>query len=69
MNLKHQPDYPTTNCYVVKLHRNCNAESGQCRGRIEHVTSGVSFEFSSADDLSVRLLTHQSSLKFAEIDL
>jgi hypothetical protein len=51
MILNAQTSYPTTHAYVVKLHRDCDLQTGSMTGRLEHVASGRTFQFSSAQEL------------------
>lgn len=51
MTLNAQPNYPSSRCYVLKIHRDASPALGQIFGRLEHVESGASVEFLSGDAL------------------
>jgi hypothetical protein len=51
MILAAQPTYPNSRAYVLKLHRDAQPGSGRFIGRLENVTTGETFAFSSADEL------------------
>jgi hypothetical protein len=51
MILATHPSYPTARAYVLKLHRDAQPGSGRFIGRLENVTTGETFAFSSADEL------------------
>jgi hypothetical protein len=51
MILATNPSYPTSRAYVLKLHRDAQPGSGRFIGRIENVTTGETFTFSSAEEL------------------
>jgi hypothetical protein len=48
--------YPPTHAYVVKLHRDCDPRQGRIVGRLEHIASGRSVQFASAEDLIACLI-------------
>jgi len=48
--------YPPTHAYVVKLHRDCAPQQGRIGGRLEHIASGRSMQFASAEELIACLL-------------
>jgi hypothetical protein len=50
------PTYPATSAFVVQLHREARPERGLWIGRIEHVASGASHEFTSRRSLVAWLL-------------
>ena len=47
--------YPSARSYVLKLHRDCQPEHGDLRGRVEHIATGRHFDFGSAAELLERL--------------
>jgi hypothetical protein len=51
MSLAVHPSYPNSRAYVLKLHRDAHPASGKLVGRIENVTTGEQFVFSSAEEL------------------
>ena len=51
MILATNPSYPASRAYVLKLRRDAQPGSGRFIGRIENVTTGETFTFSSADEL------------------
>ena len=51
MTLKALPNYPSGRCYVLKIHRDAAPRQHQIFGRLEHVDSGTSVEFMSAEAL------------------
>jgi hypothetical protein len=51
MTLNSQSTYPSTRRYVLKLHRDAVPCREQIAGRLENMTSGRYFDFSSADEL------------------
>ena len=56
MTLNPRPQYPSTRSYVLKLHRDAAPERGALAGRLENLTTGQSFEFSSAQELVTCLM-------------
>lgn len=63
MTLNPQPSYPTQGGYVLKLHRDARPEQGQLRGRLEHIASGATAEFDSAQALVDWLARHAAELQ------
>ena len=57
MILNVNASYPSTHAYVVKLHRDCGPDAGHLAGRLEHVSSGRTLPFHSADELIACLLS------------
>ena len=49
--LSTHPAYPNARAYVLKLHRDARPGQGRVIGRLENVTTGEQFLFSSADEL------------------
>ena len=47
--------YPSARSYVLKLHRDCQPQQGDLRGRVEHIATGRHFDFASAAELLERL--------------
>jgi hypothetical protein len=58
MSLNPHPSYPAASCYVLKLHRDAAPQRGRLRGRVEHIVSGESSEFSSGEALLAWLAQH-----------
>ena len=58
--LDSQPTYPVAGAFVVQLHRNAMPDRGLWIGRIEHVVSGTSHEFTTCSSL-LAWLTSQAS--------
>jgi hypothetical protein len=54
------PTYPAAAAYVVQLHREARPRQGLWIGRIEHVASGASHEFTSRRSLIAWLLAQSS---------
>ncbi len=51
MILNARPTYPALRSYVVKLHRDAVPGRGQIVGRLENVSTGAQYEFSSGEEL------------------
>lgn len=51
MILSTHPSYPNARAYVLKLHRDARPGAGRVMGRLENVTTGEQFVFSTADEL------------------
>lgn len=51
MVLNPHPIYPSAGRYVLRLHRDAHPQGGALVGRIDHVTSGESCEFTSSAEL------------------
>lgn len=60
MNLNNQPLYPSAGRYVLRLHR--DARAGFLAGRVEHVATGESIDFRTADDLLAWLRAHSQQV-------
>lgn len=58
MTLNPLPTYPSTGCYVLKLHRDARPLNGQVSGRLEHISSGEHIDFASAQELLAWLVQH-----------
>jgi len=58
MTLNPHPTYPAAGAYVIRMHRDARPESGQLVGRAEHVASGESTDFATAQDLLAWLIQH-----------
>jgi hypothetical protein len=57
-----QPSLPANRAFVVQLHADAQLEQGDCKGRVEHLTSGDADHFASAEALlafMARILTAQ----------
>lgn len=51
MVLKHEPSYPSARSYVLKLHRDASPQPNRMTGRLENLSTGRYFEFTSGDQL------------------
>ena len=51
MSLDTKTSHPSSRSYVLKLHRDATPQSGLLFGRLESLSSGRCFAFSSADEL------------------
>jgi len=51
MTLNSHANYPSTRSYVLKVHRDATPQSGHIAGRLESMTSGHCFEFSTGEQL------------------
>jgi hypothetical protein len=60
--LKSTESFPTDRRYVLKLHRDCVAGSGQLIGRLEHLASGEQFDFRTGQELVAWVLAHNEEL-------
>lgn len=60
MILNPHPIYPSAGRYVLRLHRDALPQAGRLAGRIEHVSSGDSIDFTSSDELLRWLSSHAS---------
>jgi hypothetical protein len=58
MVLHIQANYPQGRTYVLKLHRDCAPLEGQIAGRLEHIASAHSVQFSSAEELIAALTSN-----------
>jgi hypothetical protein len=58
MTLASLPTYPSDRSYLLRLHRDARAETGELSGRLEHVGSGTSLPFDSAESLLQALRIH-----------
>lgn len=61
MILNPHPIYPSAGRYVLRLHRDALPKAGRLAGRIEHVATGDSIDFTSSDELLVWLSGHAST--------
>ena len=61
MILDTRTSYPHRRAYVVKLHRDSDPRNGQISGQVEHVTSGRTLHFNSAEQLLACLLADLAS--------
>ena len=61
--LDSQPIFPVAGAYVLQLHRDARTEDGHWIGRIEHVASGESFEFTTREDLVTWLIAHARRMR------
>jgi hypothetical protein len=68
MVLNPHPIYPSVGRYVLRLHRDARPETGLLQGRIEHVSSGTSFDFASGDHLLDWLARHAAEARAAQAD-
>ena len=51
MVLNAQTSYPHDKVYVLKLNQNASPGNGRIVGRLEHVSTGHQFHFSSGEEL------------------
>jgi hypothetical protein len=65
MTLNPHASYSHTHAYVVKLRRDSDPARGHLVGRIEHVDSGRSRPFNSAEELIAALLSDLASVQSA----
>ena len=63
MALNPHASYSHTHAYVVKLRRDSDPARGHLVGRLEHVDSGRSSPFNSADELVAALLSDLASMQ------
>ena len=61
MTLNPTPSHPSTQCYVLKLHRDSQPAKGQISGLLEHVATGQSMSFDDAAGLVEVLLAHAAT--------
>jgi hypothetical protein len=61
MTLNRIPSHPSSLCYVVKLHRDSQPAQGRISGLLEHVGSGCSTPFASAEALVAALLANAAT--------
>jgi hypothetical protein len=57
MVLNTNPSYPYAGTFVLKLHRDAVPERGRLLGSLEHVASGLQFQFNSGEELIERLVS------------
>jgi hypothetical protein len=55
MVLSSHSSFPSDRAYVLKLHFDASPRQGRIMGRLEHVTSGHQYPFSSGAELLARL--------------
>jgi len=65
MILNAQASYPHTLTYVVKLHRDSCPREGRIAGRLEHVDSGRTLPFNSAEELIAGLIADVATVEAA----
>ena len=58
MTLNPVPSYPSTLCYVLRLHRDSQPACGRISGRLEHVATGETMPFEDAAALLTALAAH-----------
>lgn len=56
MTLENTITYPAGRRYVLKIHRDAAPGKGVLRGRVENMSTGEHFDFSTADELLTRLI-------------
>ena len=61
MTLNPVPSHPSSLCYVLKLHRDSQPKKGQIWGQLEHLGTGQSISFGSAEALVAVLLVHAAT--------
>jgi hypothetical protein len=57
-----QPSLPANRAFVVQIHADAQPEQGDCKGRVEHLTSMQATHFNSSEELlafMARILTAQ----------
>ena len=62
MTLRSIPNFPSTRCYVLKLHRDAAPADGRLQGRLEHMASGEHVDFASGNELLAWVARHAASL-------
>jgi len=65
MILNAQASYPHHLTYVVKLNRNSCPREGRIAGRLEHVDSGRTLPFNSAEELIAGLIADVATVEAA----
>lgn len=65
MVLNTQSSYPNALAYVLKLHRDAAPTAGKIAGRLEHVASGRTLQFNSAEELIACLMNDAASVDVA----
>ena len=68
MVLNKQSSYPNTLAYVLKLHRDVAPNEGRIAGRLEHVASGRTLHFNSAEELIACLLQDTAAIGASEVN-
>jgi hypothetical protein len=61
MTLNTIPSYPSSLCYVLKLHRDSQPANRQISGLLEHVPTGRSMSFDDVGGLVLALLEHAAT--------
>jgi hypothetical protein len=56
MTLNAITNFPSSRCYVLKLHRDAVPATGLVIGRLEHIASGAHVDFASDQGLLAALL-------------
>lgn len=67
MSLNTNPLFPSAGCYVLKLHREAMPQLGVLSGRLEHIVSGDSVDFTSGEALLAWLLQHAAQVHEAPV--
>jgi hypothetical protein len=68
MMRSNQPSLPANRAFVVQIHADAQLEQGDCKGRVEHLTSMQVAHFDSSEALlafMARILTAQQQAKAA----
>ena len=65
MTLSNHANFPSTRCYVLKLHRNALPAQGRLCGRMEHIASGDHIDFDSGDELLAWIALHGAKIDAA----
>jgi hypothetical protein len=68
MILNAQASYPHDHTYVVKLHRDSCPREGRIAGRLEHVDSGRTLQFNSAEELIAGLIADVATVAAASLE-
>ena len=63
MTLNPYPAYPSAGAYVIRMHRDARPESSELAGRAEHVSSGDSTDFATAQELLAWLIQHAAGTR------
>jgi hypothetical protein len=61
--LNARPTYPTSRSYVLKLHRDAVPGRGRMVGRLENVSTGTQYEFTSEEELLACLVRDAATLR------
>ena len=62
MTLEINAAFPSSRCYVLKVHRDAQPEQGRLTGRLEHIASGDYINFDNGTQLLAWIAHHVSAL-------